>query len=59
MSYAIKFPRDEQAHDKIIEWWYWNGHLQGEDGNQYSFMDCLFQAKPQKSEIAVFKSAAG
>jgi len=55
MSYVIKFPRDEQAHDKIIEWWYWNGHLQGEDGNQYAFMDCLFQAKPKEVKLPFFK----
>ena len=55
MGYAIKFPRDEQAHDKIIEWWYWNGHLQGEDGNQYAFMDCLFQAKPKEVNLPFFK----
>jgi predicted secreted hydrolase len=51
----IIFPRDEQAHDKIIEWWYWNGHLTGEDGNQYAFMDCLFQAKPNKLKLPFFK----
>lgn len=51
----IQFPRDEQAHDKIIEWWYWNGHLTGEDGNQYAFMDCLFQAKPNKVKLPFFK----
>jgi predicted secreted hydrolase len=55
MSYAIKFPRDEQTHDKIIEWWYWNGHLEGEDGNQYAFMDCLFQAKPKEVKLPFFK----
>jgi predicted secreted hydrolase len=51
----IKFPRDEQAHDKIIEWWYWNGHLEGEDGNRYAFMDCLFQAKPKELKLPFFK----
>jgi predicted secreted hydrolase len=51
----IQFPRDEQAHDKIIEWWYWNGHLNGDDGNRYAFMDCLFQAKPKKVKLPFFK----
>jgi len=45
---SIIFPRDEQAHNNIIEWWYFNGHLQGEDGNKYAFMDCLFQADAKK-----------
>ncbi len=40
----IKFPRDAQAHKNIIEWWYFNGHLQDKNGHRYSFMDCLFQA---------------
>jgi len=52
---SIIFPRDEQAHDKIIEWWYWNGHLKGEDGNQYAFMDCLFKVKPNKVKLPFFK----
>jgi predicted secreted hydrolase len=51
----IQFPRDEQAHDKIIEWWYWNGHLTGEDGNHYAFMDCLFKAKPKEVNLPFFK----
>ena len=51
----IIFPRDEQAHDKIIEWWYWNGHLIGEDGNRYAFMDCLFQTKPRQAKLPFFK----
>jgi predicted secreted hydrolase len=52
----IEFPRDEQAHDKIIEWWYWNGHLQGDDGNRYAFMDCLFQADIKKVKLPFLKS---
>jgi predicted secreted hydrolase len=51
----IKFPRDEQAHDKIIEWWYWNGNLHDRAGNQYAFMDCLFQAKPKKVNLSFIK----
>jgi predicted secreted hydrolase len=51
----IKFPQDEQAHDKIVEWWYWNGHLEGEDGNHYAFMDCLFKVKPNKVNLPLFK----
>jgi len=48
---SIKFPEDELAHDCIIEWWYINGHLLGDDGNRYSFMDCLFKAKVKEVEI--------
>lgn len=48
---SIKFPEDEIAHDCIIEWWYINGHLTGDDGNRYAFMDCLFKAKVKEVEI--------
>ena len=47
----IKFPQDEQAHNHIIEWWYFNGHLQDGDGNRYAFMNCLFKADVKKVKI--------
>lgn len=47
----IVFPEDELAHDSNIEWWYLNGHLVGEDGKRYSFMNCLFKAKVKEVEI--------
>jgi len=25
----IKFPEDKSAHNYIVEWWYFNGHLTG------------------------------
>lgn len=53
---TIKFPRDEQAHGKIIEWWYYNGHLWDESGRQYAFMDCLFRADARKVKLPFFKA---
>lgn len=47
----IEFPKDESAHDHIIEWWYFNGHLKDAAGNQYSYMDCLFKADVKKVKI--------
>jgi len=47
----IKFPQDESAHDYIIEWWYFNGHLRDKKGNEYSFMDCLFRVDVKKVKI--------
>ena len=47
----IRFPEDESAHDYIIEWWYFNGHLQDENHNEYSFMDCLFKVDVKKVQI--------
>ncbi len=47
----IKFPEDELAHDNIIEWWYFNGHLKDKQGNDYAFMNCLFKADVKKVKI--------
>ncbi|HNP75247.1 MAG TPA: lipocalin-like domain-containing protein [bacterium] len=51
----IKFPRDESAHHNIIEWWYFNGHLQDKNGKKYAFMDCLFKADAKKVNIPFLK----
>jgi predicted secreted hydrolase len=47
----IKFPEDESVHNHIIEWWYFNGHLKDESGNEYSFMDCFFRVDVKKVKI--------
>ncbi len=47
----IVFPRDGAAHNNIIEWWYFNGHLKDRKGNKYAFMDCLFKANPKKVKL--------
>ncbi|MDD2807855.1 MAG: lipocalin-like domain-containing protein [Patescibacteria group bacterium] len=47
----ITFPQDHQAHESIIEWWYFNGLLRDKNGQQYSFMDCLFKANLKKVGI--------
>lgn len=51
----IKFPRDENAHHNIIEWWYFNGHLRDNSGRPYAFMDCLFKADVKKVRIPFLK----
>ncbi len=51
----IVFPRDHQAHDNIIEWWYFNGLLKDKSGQKYSFMDCLFKADLKKVGIPFLK----
>jgi len=51
---TIKFPEDELAHKNTLEWWYFNGHLEDEEQNKYSFMNCLFKADPKKIEIRFF-----
>lgn len=52
----VRFPRDGQAHRNIIEWWYFNGHLEDARGRHYSFMDCLFRANLKKVELPLFKT---
>jgi len=47
----VRFPEDESAHDCIVEWWYFNGHLSDANGNRYSFMDCLFKVDVKKVKI--------
>lgn len=51
----IEFPRDEQKHDHIIEWWYFNGNLRAGNGRTFSYMNCLFAAKPDKIDIPFLK----
>ena len=47
----VTFPQDHQAHESIIEWWYFNGLLHDKSSRQYSFMDCLFKANLKKVGI--------
>ena len=47
----LKFPLDDSRHDSIIEWWYFNGHLQDARGNKYSFMNCLFKVDVKRVKI--------
>ncbi len=52
----IEFPRDGMPHVKnIVEWWYFNGNLKGEDGRDYSFMDCLFSVDPKRINLPFVK----
>lgn len=41
----IALPEDDGPHDVLTEWWYYNGHLQGDGGQRYGF------------ELVVFKRA--
>ena len=40
----VNLPDDEGAHLTPIEWWYFNGHLTGESGSEYSFHYVIFQS---------------
>lgn len=52
----IEFPKDEQIHNHIIEWWYFNGNLESKDGQKFSYMNCLFAADPKKVNIPFLKN---
>lgn len=38
----IDFPKDESPHRDMIEWWYWTGHVDDEDGNRFGFEVTFF-----------------
>ncbi len=55
MHKKIIFPRDHKEHDSIVEWWYFNGVLEDENGHKYSFMNCLFRVDVENVEIPYLK----
>ena len=40
----VSLPEDEAPHETPIEWWYFNGFLWDENGNEYSFHYVTFQS---------------
>lgn len=45
-SSPVSFPRDHGTHaDAAVEWWYWTGHLDGEDGRTYGFQLTFFRVR--------------
>ncbi|OGY46276.1 MAG: hypothetical protein A3J65_01890 [Candidatus Buchananbacteria bacterium RIFCSPHIGHO2_02_FULL_45_11b] len=51
----IRFPQDELPHNKIIEWWYFNGHLWDEHKNHYAFMYAFFKADLKRVKLPWLK----
>ncbi|MEA2520084.1 MAG: putative drug exporter of the superfamily, partial [Chloroflexota bacterium] len=41
----IALPRDDAAHDRLTEWWYFTGHLTAADGRRFGFEDVVFRAE--------------
>ena len=41
----IDFPRDERAHDRLTEWWYYTGHLADDAGGRWGFEFVIFRAE--------------
>ncbi len=43
---TIAFPRDDAAHDRLTEWWYYTGHLRdAATGDRYGFEFVIFRAE--------------
>ena len=43
-DYAWSFPRDHWSHEGYkTEWWYFTGHLQGEDGRRFGYQFTFFR----------------
>jgi predicted secreted hydrolase len=38
-------PRDDAPHDRLTEWWYYTGHLSGDDGSRFGFEFVIFRAE--------------
>ena len=41
----IELPRDDGAHDRLTEWWYYTGHLRATDGRRFGFEYVIFRAE--------------
>ena len=48
---SIDLPDDEGIHLTPVEWWYFNGHLEGPGGNRYSFHFVTFISVTDDDEI--------
>ena len=42
---AVVLPRDDGPHDRLTEWWYYTGHLRGDDGSRFGFEFVIFRAE--------------
>ncbi|HUR16366.1 MAG TPA: lipocalin family protein, partial [Candidatus Limnocylindrales bacterium] len=41
----VVLPRDEAAHERLTEWWYYTGHLEADDGSEFGFEFVIFRAE--------------
>ena len=41
----IVIPRDDAAHDRLTEWWYYTGHLEAANGHRFGFEFVIFRAE--------------
>jgi predicted secreted hydrolase len=41
----IELPPDDGPHDRLMEWWYYTGHLRDGDGGRWGFEYVIFRAE--------------
>ncbi len=41
----LAFPRDEGPHQRLMEWWYYTGHLRADDGRRFGFEFVIFRGE--------------
>ena len=41
----VELPRDDAPHDRLTEWWYYTGHLEGPAGERFGFEFVIFRAE--------------
>ena len=41
----VELPRDDGPHDRLMEWWYYTGHLRDDGGGRWGFEYVIFRAE--------------
>ena len=41
----VELPRDDGPHDRLMEWWYYTGHLRDDAGGRWGFEYVIFRAE--------------
>ena len=47
---ALELPAADASHPAPIEWWYYNGHLRSDFGEEFSFHFVIFQTQSEGSD---------
>ena len=55
-SKSVRIPQDDAAHDDMTEWWYYNGHLETESGEKFSYHYTIFAHKALTTHTIVHLS---
>jgi predicted secreted hydrolase len=54
----IRLPADDAPHNDLTEWWYYTGHLAGQDGKRYGFEFVVFQIERKGVPVVYAAHAA-